>query len=185
MFKPIVIASLLVTAAAQAADQGFYAGAAMHRPSVELDVGPVDVNWDLTTISAIGGYQFQPNFAVEGRITTGIKNDSIGVTTDFAELGIGNSYSVFAKANYDLAATVEIYGLIGYDNTKYESEIAFDALIENQNESESGLAYGGGLSYALTPQFKLALEYLVRPDIEDEEMKASNRGFGLTATFKF
>lgn len=189
MLKRIIFTALFITTAAQAADQGFYAGVAMHHPSLELSVGPVDVNWDLTTVSALGGYQFHPNFAIEGRIATGINNDSIGAGANYASFDIERGYSVFAKANYELGTAVEIYGLAGYDYTKFNIDSAVDGFIENNNISESGFAYGAGLSYALTPEFKVALEYLVQPelndDIEEVGSKFSNRGFGLTATYKF
>lgn len=189
MLKRIMFTALLITTAAQAAEQGFYAGVAMHRPSLELSVGPVDVSWDLTTLSALGGYQFHPNFAIEGRIATGINNDSIGDVSDFAEIGIDRGYSVFAKANYELGTAVEVYALAGYDYTKYNIEGAMDGFVESTDTSESGFAYGAGMSYALTPAFNVALEYLVRPDLSDDmdEVggKFSNRGLGLTATYKF
>ncbi|MDZ7868247.1 MAG: porin family protein [Rheinheimera sp.] len=189
MLKRIIFTALLITTAAQAADQEFYVGVAMHRPSLELSVGPADVSWDLTTFSVLGGYQFHPNFAIEGRIATGTNNDSIGDVTDFAEFGIDRSYSVFAKASYELGTAVEVYGLAGYDHTKYNIEGAIDGFVESTDISESGLAYGAGMSYALTPAFKVALEYLVRPDLSDDMNevggKFSNRGLGLTATYKF
>lgn len=189
MLKRIMFTALFVTTAAQAADQGFYGGVAMHRPSVELSIGPVDVNWDLTTLSALGGYQLHPNFAIESRIATGIKNDSIGTVADFAEIGIDRGYSVFAKASYELGTAVEVYGLAGYDYTKYNLESAVDGFVESDSISETGFTYGAGMSYALTPQFKVALEYLVRPDLNDDmdEVggKFSNRGVGVTATYNF
>ena len=185
MLKPIVIASLLLTAAAQAADTGAYAGLAFHRPTIELDAGPVDVNWNLTSFSVLGGYQFHQNFALEGRVAIGANDDKVGVQSNSLIVGIDRSYALFAKASYPVTEGVAVYGLAGYDYTKFNADAVVDGDIENADSSENGLAYGVGVQYAVNDKLDLALEYLVRPDIEDEELKASNRGFGLTATFKF
>ncbi len=185
MLKPIVIASLLLTAAAQAADTGAYAGLAFHRPTIELDAGPVDVNWNLTSFSVLGGYQFHSNFALEGRVAVGADDDKFGVQGNSVSVGIDRSYAMFAKASYPVADNFHLYGLAGYDYTKFNANAVIDGESEEIDTGENGLAYGVGFQYAVNDKLDLALEYLVRPDIEDEELKASNRGFGLTATFKF
>lgn len=186
MFKPLVIASLLVTAAAaQAADTGAYAGFAVHRPTIELDMGPADAHWNMTSFSLLGGYQFHPNFALEGRLAVGANDDKVGVQGDSLTVGIDRSYAMFAKASFPVAEGLAVYGLAGYDYTKFNADAVVDGEPENADDSENGLAYGVGVQYAVSENFNLALEYLVRPDIEDEELKAKNRGFGLTATFKF
>ncbi len=186
MFKPIVIASMLLTAAAaQAADTGAYGGIAVHRPTVELDAGPVDLNWNLSSFSVLGGYQFHPNFALEGRVAVGANDDKVGEPGNSLTVGIDRSYALFAKASYPVAEGMALYGLAGYDYTKFNADAVVDGKAENADSGENGLAYGVGFQYAVNDNLNLALEYLVRPDIEDEELKASNRGFGLTATFKF
>ncbi|ALZ74720.1 porin family protein [Rheinheimera sp. F8] len=185
MFKQLTIASLLIAAGAQAADTGAYAGLAFHRPTIELDAGPVELNWNQTTFSALGGYQFHPYLAVEGRIAVGANDDKVGEQGNSLTVGIDRSYALFAKASFPLAEGVDVYGLAGYDYTKFNADAVVDGKPENADTSENGFAYGVGAQYAVNDKFTLALEYLVRPDLEDEELKANHRGFGLTATFKF
>ena len=186
MFKPIVIASsLLIAATVQAADTSAYGGIAVHRPTIELDAGPVDLNWNLTSFTVLAGYQFHPHFALEGRVGVGANDDRVGVPGDSLTVGIDRSYAMFARVNYPVADGLSLYGLAGYDYTKFDADAVVDGELENSDSGENGFAYGVGFQYAVGENLNLALEYLVRPDIKDEELKATNRGFGLTATFKF
>ena len=100
---------------------------------------------DVTTDGVLGlaGYNINDNFAIEGRYTETLSDLEIdGTDRD----KIISNIAVYLKAMYPLD-NFALYGLFGYGQTSAN------------NESEKAPQYGAGLSYDLSNNFGLFLDW--------------------------
>lgn len=141
------------------AEQPFYFGAQYSQQSVD------DANWDFGLVSGIAGYQFNEIFAVEGRLGLGVQDEEYSGELTWVNIGIDNSYSVLGKASWPLLETLSVYGIAGFNKTKYD----FELNNENYSHSEDGLIYGAGAELRITQNLSLNFEYAVLPEVGDDE----------------
>jgi len=107
------------------------------------------VDEDVVVVEGHGGYRFNPNFALEGKIL-GAANDG---DDDYDELTFA-ALSARAVGLIPLGSVVDLYGLVGF----YTGESDVSLL---GSETESGLVYGGGvqMNFGAQGNFGLRLEY--------------------------
>ena len=111
--------------------------------------------------SALGvtvGYDVHKNVAVEAMGLFGINENTIkeNGTSTSNKFKVNSSYGVFLKPKTMLGENFEIFGRLGYMNTKRSvSGANFSA-----SEASSSLAYGLGANYYVTKTTYLTVNYM-------------------------
>jgi opacity protein-like surface antigen len=134
----------------QEAVKNFYAG-------LGISVGQVKSHYygkdTVIGVTAKAGYNFSEYFAVEFRGSKGLR--------DGDQLGLDYSYGLYLKPQYPLNEKVNLYGLLGYAQTKisFDKEVAFNG-ISNNYTTQSGLSFGVGLDYQLNKNWSLFVDVM-------------------------
>ncbi|MBK0391597.1 porin family protein [Ramlibacter algicola] len=123
-------------------------------------------------IRGIVGYDFHPNFAVEGMLAFGAGDDSQTFTesaggttaTGTVNLKVQNAYGVYLKPKADLGA-VELFGRLGYTHARVKgSEVITvnGALFSSDSatDSDGGFSYGLGANWKFTPNAYVGVDYM-------------------------
>ncbi|WP_233080966.1 porin family protein [Rheinheimera soli] len=144
------------------AEQPLYFGAQYSQQSVD------DLSWDFGVLSAVAGYKFNDVFAIEGRFGLGIQDEEYSSALTSAKVGVDHSYSILGKASWPMLETLSVYGIAGFNKTKYDFKVN-DGDTLRDDYSEDGLIYGAGAELHLTSNLSLNLEYAVLPEIGDDD----------------
>ena len=106
----------------------------------------------------------------------GLSDDSVkfnGATT-VAKLKIDNSFGVFLKPKAMLNENIEIFGRLGYMNSKLTASGAGLSL----SDSDSGFAYGLGANYYVNKNTYLTVSYLNAYDKDSTTISGVTFGLG-------
>ena len=111
--------------------------------------------------SALGvtvGYEVHKNVAVEAMGVFGISGDNIkkNGTSTSDKFKVDSSYGVFVKPKAMLGENFEIFGRLGYMNTKVSNAGASSS----SSLTKSSLAYGLGANYYVTKTTYLTVNYM-------------------------
>ena len=141
MSKFIAITAFAITAtAAQAQIYGEVGYTAL---KIKSTSGVNKLKASPSALGATIGYDVHKNVAVEAMGVFAISDDTINFNGAPAKLKLNSSYGVFLKPKTMLSENFEIFGRLGYMNTKLSASGAnFSA-----SEARSSLAYGLGANY--------------------------------------
>lgn len=145
------------------ADQPLYFGAQYSQQSVD------DASWDFGVLSGVVGYNFNEIFAIEGRLGLGIQDEEYSGAFTSAKVSVDHSYSVLGKASWPVMETLSVYGIAGFNKTKYDFKINDAGDNFNDSYSEDGLIYGAGAEIRISSNLSLNFEYAVLPELGDDE----------------
>ena len=183
MFKKIAVALIGLgcsTAVFSAqAEQPLYFGAQYSQQSVD------DADWDFGLVSGVAGYKFNDIFAIEGRLGVGVQDEEYSGALTRVKLGIDNSYSVLGKASWPLLETLSVYGIAGFNKTKYDININDEDGILDDSHSEDGLIYGAGAELRITSNLSINFEYAVLPELGDDEDNLDVDSLSTGITYRF
>ncbi|WP_062061491.1 porin family protein [Cellvibrio sp. OA-2007] len=136
----IMLSSLPVVAmAGDNSVGGFYLGGGV--ANVKVDVQYENTS-DMIAEEIVGGYKLNPFVGVEARLGVGMK--------DNADLFYGSAYYRTESSN----ETAKTYLLLGYTFGVLASDDAID-----ESVNLSGISYGAGVGFVLTPRLNLNFEY--------------------------
>lgn len=111
------------------------------------------------------GYNISENFALEGRVGKGVKDDKINaVGTSEVDRVAG----VYLKPNINIVDSLNLFGLVGYANA--QQKINTDVLKTN------GVSYGAGLAYGLTEAVDIVVDAVRYGKKDTETMDAYSVG---------
>ena len=188
------------------AEQPLYFGAQYSQQSVD------DASWDFGLVSGVAGYKFNDIFAIEGRLGVGVQDEEYSGALTRVKIGIDNSYSVLGKASWPVLETLSVYGIAGFNKTKYDIKITGPALgavgsypvskdtsvfvradaiyaqikIEEDRTSKWQPAVGVGISHHIADGFSVRGQYqymfLKEKDL-DIDAPVHNVSVGVTQTF--
>lgn len=132
--------------------EGLYAGASYAQAKVDMsgfgDVKP-------SVLFAKIGTEINKNFAIEGRIGTGVSDDTVSVMGAPVKVEVDQYYGIYAKGILPVGDSVSIYGLIGETHAK----ITASALGTSVSDSQNSGSYGVGLDFAVAKDVSLNLEW--------------------------
>jgi hypothetical protein len=132
-----------------------------------LNVDGSGTSVDLGALSGTIGYGLHENFAVEGMLAFGVKDDQVGG----AKVELEHSYGIFAKPRIMLSPNFELFGRIGYVESKLKASApGYGSL----SDTDGDWAYGVGGNYYFDRNSYLNASYLRFYD------KDGIRGDGLT-----
>lgn len=137
---------------------------------VGVGVGQADVNnktslekWESNTFVLQAGYRFNPYVAVEGRYSFGFNMDySRGITTGIdivTGLPLDNDFSswgLYVKPSYPIG-DLSLYALLGFGGVQLSNINGGDAY-------EDGFQWGLGVSYSVTEQISVFVDYVALYD---------------------
>lgn len=169
----VLAATVACSGMAQANDNPLYFGAMYDKQSVDV----IGASFDFGLITGVVGYDISDYLSVEGRLGFGVIDEDIRDEDGENTVGVDHSYSVLLKAGTNLSDSFRLYGLAGYNKTKYGAN--------DGDISEGGLTYGIGGEMKLADNFSLNLEYAKLPDISDEEVEVDVDRLSLGVTFRF
>lgn len=117
-------------------------------------------------VRGIVGYEISPNFAVEGLVGAGARSD----TESGTKLSVGNMVGVFGKVQAPITDALKVYGRLGVVRTSLKAN--------GVSDSDSGLAYGAGVSYDLNKAMYLNADYTSYYDRKDQKLDGFTVGVG-------
>lgn len=102
-------------------------------------------------IRGIVGYNFHPNFAVEGMAAFGTRSGTdAGIDTK-----LSSAYGVFLKPKYDFN-NIEVFARVGWARERVRAS----ALGVSDSATDNDFAWGAGASYSINPRTYVALDYM-------------------------
>ncbi len=128
-----------------------------------------------TMVILRGGSRLHKNFAIEGRIGTGVTSDTLEGTV--LELSVESLYGVYGLAILPVNEDVSFYGLIGYSKGTLKLSIPGDSI----TDSDSGTSIGLGVDFVISPTMTLNAEYVSYIDGDLYDFTAV--AVGLTSKF--
>lgn len=147
IIKTAAIAALALAAAgAQAQLYGEVGYSALN-----VDGGGISV--DLGALSGTIGYGVHENLAVEGMLAFGVKDDKIGS----AKVELEHSYGIFAKPRLMLSPNFELFGRIGYVESKLKASAPG---LSSLTDTDGDWAYGLGGNYYFNRNSYISANYL-------------------------
>lgn len=105
------------------------------------------------------GYAFNNYFALEGRYWTGSADVDFSWEQDgtYSEAADFSAYGIYLKPMLPITEEFTVYGLLGYGNVKSKFDTYFGGATMID---ESGFQYGAGVSYAVTENISLFVDYV-------------------------
>ena len=134
-----------------------YTGLEYKEPGLKVSPGMV---------RGVVGYEFSPNLAMEGMVGLNGGSDSASGTT----LKLNNMVGVFGKVQAPLADGLNVYGRLGMARTSLKAN--------GVSDSDTGLAYGVGMTYDLSKTTYLNADYTMYHDRNDQKLDGVTVGVG-------
>ncbi|MCI4645116.1 MAG: porin family protein [Hyphomonadaceae bacterium] len=154
-------AGLALPAVAQ--DTGFYGDVGYTYVMTDTD----DADVDIGAITGHGGWEFSPNFAVEGEVSVGIQDDEVSVGGTNVDVSMNYLIGAFGRAQLPVGDQIVVFARAGLVNAEIEAEAGGFS----ESQSESGAGYGVGAEFMLDAVNGVRFDY-TRYDIEDLEADA-------------
>lgn len=153
--KKIALASFLALAGISAQAQSVYA-------DVAYQIHDADFATDAATVRGIVGYQVNPNLSAElllGLSARESKETLFGVQ---ATAKVDRMFGVYGKYTFPVNNSFDLYGRLGFVSSKVKATAGGFT----ESESGSGISYGVGASYKITPALSLNVDYMDYDDLE-------------------
>ena len=135
-------------------------------------------------IRGVLGYEINPNLAVEGLVALGIGDDELrgnGQEIPGVKVEMSSVFGIYAKPKVNFTPELEGFVRVGYARSKITTEAPAGS---EASTSKSGFSYGLGVSYALSPQISLTVDYMSYLDQTDpDDAKLTGLAFGASYTF--
>lgn len=167
----VIGATLAIPAMAADPLPGIYVGADYMQGTFEVD--GIDGDANPSALFVRGGYQFNPYFAAEARVGTGLDSDDFhGFKTE-----IENFVGIYAKLG--LPTEIGLYPYVIAGVTDGEVKVSGRGISDTEDDNDISL--GIGLQYVVDRNWAVGVEYMKYMDTDDFEIS----GLSIGATYKF
>ena len=156
-----------VAASANSAGSGYVGVLASH---YTFDVSGVSEDLNPTGLTLRGGYFLTDYIAVEGRLGTGVNDDSIG--NSGVDLELDHLFGVYAVGHIPVNEVFSFYGLLGFSY----AEATVSSRWASASDDDDGFSYGAGVQVNFTPQISGQLEYVSYLSKSDYDLNAASIG---------
>jgi opacity protein-like surface antigen len=117
-------------------------------------------------VRGVVGYEFSPSVAMEGMVGLNGGSDSAAGTT----LRLNNVIGVFGKVQAPVTDALKVYGRLGVARTSLKAN--------GVSDSDTGVAYGAGVTYDLSKTTYLNADYTKYLDRDDQKLEGVTVGVG-------
>ncbi len=117
-------------------------------------------------VRGVVGYEFTPSLAMEGMVGLHGGSDTSSGTT----LKLDNMVGVFGKVQAPVTDALKVYGRLGVARTSLKAN--------GVSDSDTGLAYGAGVTYDLSKTTYLNADYTKYYDRGDQKLEGLTVGVG-------
>lgn len=107
-------------------------------------------------LRGIIGYDLHPNFALEGMLGFGVKDDSVNFMGVNFDVKAQHAYGVFVKPKINPTKDLELFLRMGYSRFKTKVSV----LGVSASDSDGDFSYGGGLNYNVSPSTFIGVDYM-------------------------
>lgn len=153
-------------------DPGFYVGGAYSQISDDENGTSEDAS--LGALFVRGGYQFNPNLALEARLGAGVSDDKIeGVKVELEHM-----YGAYIKAGTPTLNRLYPYFLVGWTDVKMKASVPGDS----NTDTRGGPSFGLGIDVYITHNISANLEYA---ELYNKTPDAKIDGLSLGVSYKF
>lgn len=114
------------------------------------------------------GYCVHKNFAIEGRLGIGLKDDENEVYGYDVSLELDNLFGFYGKGILDINDKIQCYGLIGF--TRAEGTV--EASGYSDSDDDTDLSFGIGIDFGVSSQIYIGLEYMSYLSKSDFDLNA-------------
>jgi opacity protein-like surface antigen len=173
----LIAAALLAAGAAQA----------QTKPNSALygEVGYVFLNADLGSgykvdtgaVRGIIGWDLHQYVALEAMVAVGTSSEDLGGLLAGYKAKVSNSYGFYVKPKYALNDQVEVFGRLGFANSKVKLSYAGDSA----SDDDSSFSWGIGASYKINKQWYVTADYISYYDKDGSKFT----GPSINAGFRF
>lgn len=137
-----------------------------------VKVDGAGANIDLGALTGVIGYGVHPNLAVEGMLAFGVNDDRIGA----AKVELEHSYGLFAKPRVMLSPNFELFGRLGYVESKLKTSAPG---YQSLSDTDGDWAYGVGANYYFDRNSYLGANYLQFYDKDGVKADGFTIGVGM------
>lgn len=134
---------------------------------------------DLGAITGRVGARLNPNFAVEGEASVGVRDDDITVAGVNGSVEHDYDLAAYAVGVLPVSPNLELFGRVGYGTTSIEAKVAgFSA-----TEDGESINYGVGATYFLDGQNGLRADWTRRDFTDDNGGELDTYGVSFVRRF--
>ena len=167
MYKSCIVLAALFSVSAPALAKGLYADAGYTFISIDVE----DESADLGALSGHVGYNINDWFAVEGEGLVGVEDETVSVGGFNASAGLNYLVGAYAKGQYPVRDNINLHARVGLVYAEVEAELSGPGVSGSDSDGETGVAFGAGAEYALTPAIGIRGDY-TRYDFDGEAANA-------------
>ena len=173
MIRMFLFGALLLASGLNASTEGLYLGGQYHRGTYD-EVGYSAVN--PSGLGFVFGKYLLDDLSIEGRLITGMADDSINISGTDVSVEIDSVFSIFLKGDIPVL-NVNLYGLLGHTTGKITGKTTTSTF----SADDSGLSYGFGVEGKLNDALWLNAEYVMY--INESIYDYSGINFGIKHLF--
>ncbi len=126
-------------------------------------------------VRLLGGYELNPNLAVEAHLLLGAKEGSTTFLGDNYKVKVDNIWGVFLKPKVAVMPDLELFARVGFARTS----ITASGPGFSDKQSDNSVAYGFGAAYAINDKVTVSLDYMSYYDRKDTRIKGPTLGLGI------
>ena len=134
-------------------------------------------------LRGILGYNFHPNFAVEGMLGFGVVKDdkdvTVGTTRVNVEGNVDYMYGLYLTPKAMLGPNFEVYGRLGYADTHLKNTATSGFFQSNNDKSGDDWSYGIGGNWHFSPTAYVGLDWMQYYDKNSTKIEGVTLGLGL------
>jgi len=131
-------------------------------------------------IRGILGYDFNPNFALEGMVAGGVNSDdkegSVNGVPTTVNVKLSSMYGLFIKPKY-MWNQAELFGRFGYAHTSVRVKSTNNALVDS-SQSDNDFAWGLGANYYFDPRMYVGLDWMRYSNQSGHKVDGMTLAFG-------
>jgi outer membrane autotransporter protein len=177
-----IVAASALAGSQMAAAENYYIGAQYAQATYEQsntlgNAAADDGEADPTALIFVGGYKFNENVALEGRLGLGLGDDDFEFASGGStKIEVSRLLSILGK--FSVGGTFSPYAVVGF--TDFELDADNGTTVEGD-----GLSYGVGVDFSVSENAAISLEYInyASPDINgggDADLTAISIGVNYT-----
>jgi opacity protein-like surface antigen len=124
-----------------------------------------------------------PNLSLEGRLGTGLEDDTYSLPAfgnRDVTLELESLFGLYGAAHFDMTKWFSVYGVLGVSQVKGTASLPSFPGLES-TEDNSGFSYGIGADIGIGSRLALNIEYIQYLDMDDFDLGVANVG----ASFSF